>query len=90
MATCPNTNLDSWKELVASKGEDLAYYLWDKYDGNVSEDVTVPTPDSPVASPKTIALIKDFIKRIGVDIKVLKQIEVNGVKYDDKGAALVM
>ena len=90
MATCPNTNLDSWKELVASKGEDLAYYLWDKYDGNIPEDATVPTPDSPVASPKTIALIKDFIKRIGVDIKVLKQIEVNGVKYDDKGAALVM
>ena len=78
MASCPNTNLDSWKELVAAKGEDVAYYLWDKYDGNVPADVTVPTPDSAVTSPRTIALIKDFIKRIGVDIKQVKQIQVNG------------
>lgn len=35
MATCPNKNLNEWKSLVAAKGEDLAYYLWDKYDGNV-------------------------------------------------------
>ena len=35
MATCPNTNLDSWKELVNARGEDMAYYLWDTYDGNV-------------------------------------------------------
>lgn len=90
MATCPNINLDSWKNLVASKGEDIAYYLWDKYDGNVPEDVTVSAPDSPIVSPKTIALIKDFIKRIGVDIKVLQQIEVNGVKQDANGAALLM
>ena len=90
MASCPNTNLDSWKELVAAKGEDVAYYLWDKYDGNVPADVTVPTPDSAVTSPRTIALIKDFIKRIGVDIKQVKQIQVNGVKYDEKGAALLM
>ena len=37
MANCPNKNLESWKNLVASRGEDLAYYLWDKYDGNVPE-----------------------------------------------------
>ena len=41
-------------------------------------------------SPKTIALIKDFIKRIGVDIKSVKDISVNGVKQDANGAALVM
>ncbi len=35
MATCPNTNLDSWKSLVSARGEDIAYYLWDKYDGTV-------------------------------------------------------
>lgn len=34
---CPNTNLESWKNLVIARGEDTAYYLWDKYDGNVPE-----------------------------------------------------
>jgi hypothetical protein len=37
MATCPNVNLDSWKNLVAARGEDVAYYLWDLYEGNVPE-----------------------------------------------------
>jgi hypothetical protein len=37
MATCPNKNLDEWKSLVASRGENIAYYLWDKYEGNVPE-----------------------------------------------------
>ena len=41
-------------------------------------------------SPKTIALIKDFIKRIGVDIKSVKDISVNGVKQDANGVALIM
>lgn len=37
MATCPNKSLESWKLLATSRGEDVAYYLWDKYDGNVPE-----------------------------------------------------
>ena len=37
MANCPNKNLDSWKNLVAARGEDVAYYLWDKHDGSVPE-----------------------------------------------------
>lgn len=42
MATCPNINLDSWKSLVASRGEDMSYYLWDKYEGNVPESEYTP------------------------------------------------
>jgi hypothetical protein len=38
MATCPNKNLDSWKSLVSSRGEDMAYYLWDKYEGVVPKN----------------------------------------------------
>ena len=38
MATCPNINLDSWKSLVSSRGEDIAYYLWDKYEGVVPKN----------------------------------------------------
>lgn len=50
----------------------------------------VPGTEVATASPKTIALVKDFLKRIGVDIKVLQQIEVNGVKQDANGAAMLM
>lgn len=42
------------------------------------------------ASPKTVAAMKDFLKRIGVDIKTLEKIEVNGVKQNANGAALIM
>ena len=34
---CPNKNLESWKTLAEAQGEKMAYYLWDKYDGNVPE-----------------------------------------------------
>jgi len=34
---CPNKNLESWKTLEKAQGEKIAYYLWDKYDGNVPE-----------------------------------------------------
>jgi hypothetical protein len=44
---------------------------------------------SSTASPKTLALIKDFLKRIGVDVKGMKEIVVNGVKYDANGVALI-
>ena len=35
---------------------------------------------SSKASPATLRKVKDFLKRIGVDIRVVEQIEVNGVK----------
>jgi hypothetical protein len=37
MATCPNKNTEAWQLLVSSRGEDVAHYLWDKYDGLVPE-----------------------------------------------------
>ena len=42
------------------------------------------------ASPKTIGMLKEFIKRIGVDIQGLQEIVVDGVKLDANGAALLM
>jgi len=45
--------------------------------------------ESSTASPKTLALIKDFIKRIGVDIKGMQNIYINGVKQNANGAALI-
>ena len=35
MAYCPNTRLKEWKDLVSAQGKKLAYFLWDKYKGNV-------------------------------------------------------
>ncbi len=86
MASCPNINLESWKNLVATKGEPMAYYLWDKYNGNVPASESLVSSE---ASPKTIAMIKDFIKRIGVDIESVKDIVVNGKRMTANGAALV-
>lgn len=45
---------------------------------------------SSKASPATVARIKDFLKRIGVDIKMMENIVVNGEKKDANGAALIM
>jgi len=101
MATCPNKNLNEWKSLVTSRGEDISYYLWDKYEGNVPreeylesegqmlqkrDDVTSPSN----ASPKTLKLIKDFLEKVGVNINIVKDIVVNGKKYDANGVAQVM
>ena len=47
-------------------------------------------PVSTPAAPKTIKLLKDFIKSIGVVIKDVKTINVNGVKYDADGIAMLM
>ena len=42
---------------------------------------------SSTASPKTIAIVKDFLKRIGVDVQTAKQIVVNGVRLDANAVA---
>ena len=39
MATCPNKNLKEWKDLVAFRGENIAYFLWDKHEGNIPSGV---------------------------------------------------
>lgn len=85
MATCPNKSLDSWKQLEASVGEDMAYYLWDKYEGNVPQSEMQPAK----ASPQTISMVKDFLKRIGVSVQEVDDIVVNGVKIDANGIALI-
>ena len=42
---------------------------------------------SSTASPKTIAIVNDFLKRIGVNVQGVKQIVVNGVKFDANAVA---
>ena len=91
MATCPNKNLDEWKSLVATKGEDVAYYLWDKYDGEVplSEygDTMLQLEEAPstAASPEIIARVKELLKKMGVNVETLSDyakkssIKISGV-----------
>jgi hypothetical protein len=46
-------------------------------------EATLPS----IVSPKTLKLIKDFLERVGVDVKVMKDIVINGTKYDANGIA---
>ena len=71
MATCPNKSLDSWKRLEAAQGEDMAHYLWDKYDGNVPESyevadrkIQVVTPEQKAVQDKIAATRKNIEKVI--------------------------
>jgi hypothetical protein len=49
------------------------------------------TPTATVeASPKALRIIKEFIKSIGVDVKQVKNITVNGERMDANGAAMLM
>jgi hypothetical protein len=48
--------------------------------------------DGPIpstASPKTVAMVNDFLARIGVDVKTLKNVVVDGIKQDAAGVALL-
>lgn len=68
MATCPNKNSDSWKQLVELRGEEMAYYLWDQYSGEVPEDVLnnveqiVTTPQKAIQDKinETKSLIRKY------------------------------
>jgi hypothetical protein len=85
---CINPNDLGFKEVLAKVGNPiLAEIEFEKQQGGamlqLEETVT------PKASPKTIAALKDFIKRIGVDVKTVDDIVVNGVKQDANAVALL-
>jgi len=46
-------------------------------------------PIPSTASPKTLAMVNDFLTRIGVDVKSLKNVVVDGIKQDAAGVALL-
>ena len=77
-----NKDIQNYNDFLQSINEEEAI----EQEQKTNESDTI----SSTASPKTLALIKDFIKRIGVDVKSMKQIVVNGVKQDANGAALIM
>ena len=88
MATCPNKNLDSWKTLVSSRGEDVAYFLWDLYEGNIPEtDVSFQLEEMPAsrASEKVVKLIKEAAKKMGIDIQALADYAKGNPRVAQKG-----
>lgn len=42
------------------------------------------------ASPETLKIIRGFLEKVGVNVNIVKEIVVNGVKYDANGVAQVM
>jgi hypothetical protein len=64
MASCPNENLDSWKQLVASRGEDIAYYLWDLYDGEVPADVVSGATDPLKGGRVPNEMVDKFVDKV--------------------------
>jgi len=44
--SCPVRSLQIWKDLVDTQGENLAYYLFDKYDGDVPAEYYIKKEES--------------------------------------------
>jgi len=59
-------------------------------EGEVSPMLQLQKEEQKPASPELIKLMKEFIKQIGVDYKLVENIVVNGVKQDANGVALIM
>ena len=75
MATCPNRNLKEWKDLVIARGEDIAYYLWDKYDGTVPESEFGTIEEQPMspATESTLNKVREAAKKMGISIEGLTE-----------------
>ena len=86
MASCPNTNLQSWKDLVASVGEDTAYYLWDKYEGNIPQDIiddiAIDNERYQLSDPQ-----KDVVKQLATTTNDLYKVDKKTT--DEKGKEVI-
>jgi len=78
MASCPNINLNEWKELVSARGENTAYALWDLYEGEIpdsefGENATVTGDTVPQAKSRKVILekVKGAAKQMGINITTL-------------------
>lgn len=72
MATCPNKNSESWKKLVDLRGEEMAYYLWDQYNGEVPEDI-LNNVEQIVTNPQKaiqdkINETKSFVRKYNIPV----------------------
>ena len=59
-------------------------------EGEISPMLQLQKEGQKAASPQLIKLMKEFIKQIGVDYKLVENIVVNGKKQNANGVALIM
>lgn len=80
---CINPNDPAFQEILARVGNPILAEI--EYDKQTAKE-SVPQK----ASPKLISLVKEFIKQIGVDYKVVSDVVVDGKKLDSDSVALIM
>jgi hypothetical protein len=76
--SCPNKNLQEWKDLAERVGETEAYGLWDWYNSEVPEGATLQTivKESILEQDKTVpasvanAQTVETMKKVAVDMEV--------------------
>lgn len=88
MATCPNKNLQEWKDLVAVHGEDMAYFLWNKTSGNVSM-LQLEGSESTQATAPTLEQVKLAAKKMGIRFNSLGEYAQEHPEVDVSGANAV-
>lgn len=79
--TIPDSLVDRYYD------HELALEQQDKTPGEQLTMFQQEGTESSTASPKTIAVVNDFLKRIGVSIQGVKEVVVNGVKLDANAVA---
>ncbi len=82
MARCPNINLPEWKQLVAAKGEDRAYFLWNNYNGNVPAQEYTDVAGVNSITPR----VKELIAKMGVNIVELQDYAKENPEIDFSSA----
>ena len=87
MATCPNKNLSSWKTLVAAQGEDMAFYLWDKYEGNVPSEYNEPVTQSTKTYNQITDAQQNILDKLTQTKKELSKVDREGT--NDRGEKII-
>ena len=82
MARCPNINLPEWKQLVAAKGEDRAYFLWNNYNGDVPAQEYTDVAGVNSITPR----VKELIAKMGVNIVELQDYAKENPEIDFSSA----
>lgn len=77
MATCPNKNTVEWNTLKKSQGIEMAYYLWDKYKGEVPEYYMESLDEK---------LINGFLRDFNIDVTEYEDLKEN-LGFDSYTAA---
>jgi hypothetical protein len=101
MAHCVNRSSQEFKVLAEQSEINpiilaAKISLWQEINGldnfPVLQDLSISEEEiiEEKASPKLINLMKEFVKSIGVDYKLVSDVVVNGIKQDANGVALIM